>query len=890
MTFIIRYFKRMVPIGFILNLIQVLAFVGPAIAQSWDREFPPSGGIIVDELLKDSIYIEFDTGLVQIDGRNSIGCMLIDNPGKSISISFRDNTGKSIIQLNDRGLEMNNENTLEILFNNNAAENRSVIPRELILQGGGGSLDKVTNLTFLFVNGGGPEEYDWSEDTLTAIVNQSVSVVSDIIGRAYAYGIRLHIDMRFILLNIDYEPALMTNGREYYSLGEVNGLDPWRSATIGALGFESNLLGLLRSNVTFKGQKADAEGAICFYINLGNMTLHSNGDSPSWSTEWDESYYSSGGFCTVGVVKNDGSRKSVIARQLLRCFGAAGETAGDWHCDNPNPCNPASGKLMWPNNNCQYCGGSLPCVMKSITDWPNICPHTARQIGWLDSDGNGGGDVDDMPVIHHTRVTGSFDTGDRLAIYDLQGNLVNAMVISDYNSYSEDIGIRTVHILGLNYQRQIIPPGAYRLYVNGDLDRTININSGANHDPLILSNMGTYGPYFHFFTNNWGHLNLELYRPSTGEGVIPLAGHMAGGGWEYDLLFAGDWFPDGNYVFNAQTWACDGADWASSGNFTINYGTPPAWSLNTVTYSRSTDSVYAAWTANPYWTQNAKITAKGADAAIVPGSHPTWAGNMKWKNTVRRGSDSVVVQVRSLNPNGYALSNNKFYFTVPNPPIYIEFNPVYKNGEKINAIEIYCNSPGNQVLDKLDYYEVKYGHWTHLGGGYYGWEWRTHNINAEPFGGPAFDTLWNLSTHTNYLLNIRTWDIRDNYSAWGLANYDTVLTGKKYINPAEFPAEPVIPKESLPVTFILGQNYPNPFNPSTIIEFSLPQSENVNITIFNILGQKVTTLVDEAQAAGNYSVTWDGHDSDGSEVSSGVYFYRMTAGLFCASKTMMLVR
>ncbi len=619
---------------------------------------------------------------------------------------------------------------------------------------------------------------------------------------------------------------------------------------------------------------------------------HVGGSNPNWASGWSPEIRTSTGFCTVAFRYLDYIKYGVIKHELLHLFGATDEYMWAPQCNSTGDCDFASGELMEKNLNCAYCG-SLPCIMKSASAQMDheMCEHTKIQIGWRDSDSNGGGDVDDMPVTYSGFATDWFQLGDRISLYDLGLDFINAFVVSDYNSFINADGRRTLHILGMNYFRQNIAPGVYKISVNDDWDKTIAITQTGNHNPLILSSFTNDGPYFKFNTSSWGHLNFQLTDPGTGNKYLPYAGHFLNGGTTYQVLPDDNiWLPDGAYPYVAQTWACDGADWASSGNFTINYGTPPAWSLNTVTYSRSTDSVYAAWTANPYWTQNAKITAKGADAAIVPGSHPTWAGNMKWKNTVRRGSDSVVVQVKSLNPNGYALSNNKFYFTVPNPPIYIEFNPVYKNGEKINAIEIYCNSPGNQVLDKLDYYEVKYGHWTHLGGGYYGWEWRTHDINAEPFGGPAFDTLWNLSTHTNYLLNIRTWDIRDNYSAWGLVDYDTVLTGKKYINPAEFPAEPVMPKESLPVTFILGQNYPNPFNPSTIIEYSLPQSEKVNITIFNILGQKVTTLVDEAKAAGNYSVTWDGHDSDGSEVSSGVYFYRMTAGLFCVSKTMILVR
>jgi M6 family metalloprotease-like protein len=80
---------------------------------------------------------------------------------------------------------------------------------------------------------------------------------------------------------------------------------------------------------------------------------------------------------------------------------------------------------------------------------------------------------------------------------------------------------------------------------------------------------------------------------------------------------------------------------------------------------------------------------------------------------------------------------------------------------------------------------------------------------------------------------------------------------------------------SIPTEFILSQNYPNPFNPSTSIEFSVPVNSNVTLTIYNLLGQVVTTLVNEEVSAGHYSTVWNGADDNGFKVSSGVYLYEM---------------
>ncbi len=86
-------------------------------------------------------------------------------------------------------------------------------------------------------------------------------------------------------------------------------------------------------------------------------------------------------------------------------------------------------------------------------------------------------------------------------------------------------------------------------------------------------------------------------------------------------------------------------------------------------------------------------------------------------------------------------------------------------------------------------------------------------------------------------------------------------------------------------SFNLSQNYPNPFNPSTTIKFAIPQNEFVTLKIYDILGKEVTTLINEEMIAGNYTKTWDANN-----LSSGVYFYKLTAGKFTETKKMMLVR
>jgi hypothetical protein len=90
-------------------------------------------------------------------------------------------------------------------------------------------------------------------------------------------------------------------------------------------------------------------------------------------------------------------------------------------------------------------------------------------------------------------------------------------------------------------------------------------------------------------------------------------------------------------------------------------------------------------------------------------------------------------------------------------------------------------------------------------------------------------------------------------------------------------------------TFLLQQNYPNPFNPATTIAYSLPQSSDVEIRIYNSKGQVIRTLVQRCQQTGDYQITWDGQSAQGQHVPSGVYFYQIIAKEFTDVKKMLLL-
>ena len=101
----------------------------------------------------------------------------------------------------------------------------------------------------------------------------------------------------------------------------------------------------------------------------------------------------------------------------------------------------------------------------------------------------------------------------------------------------------------------------------------------------------------------------------------------------------------------------------------------------------------------------------------------------------------------------------------------------------------------------------------------------------------------------------------------------------------ESPITDVRTDEELPLKFELAQNYPNPFNPTTTIQYALSSAQFVKITVFDVLGRELATLVNDVKSSGRYTATWDA-----TGLPSGVYFYRMVTPSFTSFKKMLLVR
>ena len=92
-------------------------------------------------------------------------------------------------------------------------------------------------------------------------------------------------------------------------------------------------------------------------------------------------------------------------------------------------------------------------------------------------------------------------------------------------------------------------------------------------------------------------------------------------------------------------------------------------------------------------------------------------------------------------------------------------------------------------------------------------------------------------------------------------------------------------RAGIPAEFVLSQNYPNPFNPETIISYSIPKTEKVSLIVYNLIGEEIAHLTDERKPSGSYTVEWNV-----SNVSSGIYFYRLQAGEFVQTRKMVLLK
>lgn len=156
--------------------------------------------------------------------------------------------------------------------------------------------------------------------------------------------------------------------------------------------------------------------------------------------------------------------------------------------------------------------------------------------------------------------------------------------------------------------------------------------------------------------------------------------------------------------------------------------------------------------------------------------------------------------------------------------------------------------------------------------------WKEFFVPIPEFSGPGFDRVW-----LRLRMTTKTGEVAEKFYGMQLDNLyihediaESVSAGSEAVE--------------LPTRFALEQNYPNPFNPTTTIQYQVPASAQVKLEIFNMLGQRIRTLIDQNRQAGSYQVVWDGKDDFGRNVATGMYVYRMQAADFTSVRKLILLK
>jgi hypothetical protein len=141
--------------------------------------------------------------------------------------------------------------------------------------------------------------------------------------------------------------------------------------------------------------------------------------------------------------------------------------------------------------------------------------------------------------------------------------------------------------------------------------------------------------------------------------------------------------------------------------------------------------------------------------------------------------------------------------------------------------------------------------------------------------------------NTNFKTNWEIFSLDDGIYYWAVQAIDGAMTGSEFSNEGTFTIGSVSSSENdyLPNKYELKQNYPNPFNPSTAIKYSIKENTQVTFRVYDVLGNEVATLINEEKQSGEYEIEFNANG-----LTSGIYFYKLTAGSFTNTKKMILLR
>ncbi|GEM_PF-4141594 len=232
-------------------------------------------------------------------------------------------------------------------------------------------------------------------------------------------------------------------------------------------------------------------------------------------------------------------------------------------------------------------------------------------------------------------------------------------------------------------------------------------------------------------------------------------------------------------------------------------------------------------------------------------------------------SDGNTSNPRTVTPTGHTTYTANFRVPPPPTPTNLVITNAGQANQSPNLSWQYPSPPSD-----FSHFNVYRRHWDELRGWYSDWELLASPTQTSYTDWSEVIDPSSMVYAYYHVTAVNIWGAQSNQSNW----VNTKVFGPPTrLSDSKEPMKATLGISALPDRFALGQNYPNPFNPQTEISFALPELSNVRLTVMDVLGREVAILADHTLPAGYRTVRWNGRNSKGESLSSGLYFYRFTA-------------